>query len=130
MAKKLFIAEEKWNTRFGKSARVVVRDAKGHFVDNVSKRQMKTGERELPYVATRQLIKQIHPLSSLQGVFLCPDAARAQDLIKVNYELYENITGITGITIVNVRGVWQDTQYQPLRRTNAYLYSKLQCSSF
>ena len=53
MAKKLFIAEEKWNTRFGKSQRVVVRDAKGHFVDNVSKKQMKNGERELPYVATR-----------------------------------------------------------------------------
>jgi len=51
MAKKLFIAEEKWNTRFGKSSRVVVRDANGHFVDNVSKKQMKTGERELPYVA-------------------------------------------------------------------------------
>ena len=53
MAKKLFIAEEKWNTRFGKSQRVVVRDANGHFVDNVSKKQMKTGERELPYVAVR-----------------------------------------------------------------------------
>lgn len=51
MAKKteLFIAEEKWATRFGKSDRVVVRDAKGHFVDNVSERQMKKGERELPY---------------------------------------------------------------------------------
>lgn len=53
MAKSLFIAEEKWNTRYGKSARVVVRDAKGHFVDNVSKRQMKKGERELPYKAVR-----------------------------------------------------------------------------
>ena len=53
MAKKLFIAEEKWMTRFGKSDRLVVRDANGHFVDNVSKRQMKTGERELPYVASR-----------------------------------------------------------------------------
>ena len=53
MAKALFIAQEKWNTRFGKSDRVVVRDANGHFVDNVSKRQIKTGERELPYVATR-----------------------------------------------------------------------------
>lgn len=53
MAKKLFIAEEKWNTRFGKSQRVVVRDANGHFVDNVSKKQMKNGERELPYVAVR-----------------------------------------------------------------------------
>lgn len=53
MAKKLFIAEEKWATRYGNSPRLVVRDAKGHFVDNVSKRQMKNGERELPYVATR-----------------------------------------------------------------------------
>jgi hypothetical protein len=53
MAKKLFIAQEKWNTRFGKSDRVVVRDANGHFVDNVSKRQMKNGERELPYEVAR-----------------------------------------------------------------------------
>ena len=53
MAKKLFIAQEKWNTRFGKSDRVVVRDARGHFVDNVSKRQMKNGERELPYEVAR-----------------------------------------------------------------------------
>lgn len=49
MAKSVFIAEEKWNTRFGKSQRVVVRDAKGHFVDNKSKRQLKNGE-ELGYV--------------------------------------------------------------------------------
>lgn len=53
MAKKLTIGTEKWNTRFGKSERVVVRDAKGHFVDNVSKRQMKNKERELPYKAVR-----------------------------------------------------------------------------
>jgi hypothetical protein len=52
MAKKLFIAEEKWNTRFGKSNRVVVRDAKGHFVDNKSKKQIRNGE-ELGYTVTR-----------------------------------------------------------------------------
>lgn len=52
MAKKLFIAQEKWNTRFGKSDRVVVRDANGHFVDNKSKRQIKNGE-ELGYTVTR-----------------------------------------------------------------------------
>tara|TARA_B110000503_G_C6819445_1_gene278289 strand:- start:24 stop:182 length:159 start_codon:yes stop_codon:yes gene_type:complete len=52
MAKKLFIAEEKWNTRFGKSARVVVRDQLGHFVDNKSKRQIKNGE-QLDYLVTR-----------------------------------------------------------------------------
>ena len=52
MAKKLFIANEKWATRFGKSDRVVVRDAKGHFVDNKSKRQLRNGE-ELGYTATR-----------------------------------------------------------------------------
>lgn len=51
MAKKteLFMSEEKWATRFGKSDRVVIRDAKGHFVDNASKRQLKQGERDLPY---------------------------------------------------------------------------------
>lgn len=27
---------EKWDTRFGTSERVVIRDANGHFVDNVS----------------------------------------------------------------------------------------------
>lgn len=52
MAKKLFIAEEKWATRFGKSDRVVVRDAKGHFVANKSKRQLKAGE-DLGYSVTR-----------------------------------------------------------------------------
>jgi hypothetical protein len=52
MAKKLFIANEKWATRFGKSDRVVVRDANGHFVDNKSKRQLKNGEK-LDYVVTR-----------------------------------------------------------------------------
>lgn len=52
MAKKLYLSEEKWNTRFGKSSRVVVRDAKGHFVDNKSKRQLKSGE-ELGYTVTR-----------------------------------------------------------------------------
>ena len=52
MAKKLFIAEEKWNTRFGKSNRVVVRDANGHFVDNKSKKQIRNGE-ELGYAVTR-----------------------------------------------------------------------------
>jgi hypothetical protein len=52
MAKKLYLSEEKWNTRFGKSNRVVVRDAKGHFVDNKSKRQLKSGE-ELGYTVTR-----------------------------------------------------------------------------
>jgi hypothetical protein len=52
MAKKLFIAEEKWNTRFGKSSRVVVRDANGHFVDNKSKKQIRNGE-ELGYAVTR-----------------------------------------------------------------------------
>jgi len=50
MAKNIFIAEEKWNTRYGKSPRYVIRDARGHFVDNVSKRQLKNGERELNYV--------------------------------------------------------------------------------
>ena len=48
MSKSLFISEEKWQTRFGKSQRVVVRDAKGHFVDNKSKRQLKNGK-ELDY---------------------------------------------------------------------------------
>lgn len=52
MAKKLFIAEEKWNTRFGKSNRVVVRDSNGHFVDNKSKKQIRNGE-ELGYAVTR-----------------------------------------------------------------------------
>ena len=52
MAKKLFIAEEKWNTRFGKSSRVVVRDSNGHFVDNKSKKQIRNGE-ELGYAVTR-----------------------------------------------------------------------------
>jgi len=50
MAKKeLFIHKESWNTRFGKSERTVVRDQNGKFVDNVSKRQQKLGQRELPY---------------------------------------------------------------------------------
>jgi len=50
MAKKeLFIHKESWNTRFGKSERTVVRDQNGKFVDNVSKRQQKSGKRELPY---------------------------------------------------------------------------------
>jgi hypothetical protein len=31
-----FRSLEQWNTRFGKSKRVVTRDAKGRFVDNVS----------------------------------------------------------------------------------------------
>jgi hypothetical protein len=48
MAKELFIYQENWNTRYGKSPRIVVRE-QGRFVDNVSKRQIKTGERELPY---------------------------------------------------------------------------------
>ena len=52
MAKKLFMYEEKWNTRFGKSSRVVVRDAKGHFVDNKSKKQIRNGE-DLGYTVTR-----------------------------------------------------------------------------
>ena len=52
MAKKLFMHEENWNTRFGKSARVVVRDANGKFVDNKSKRQLRNGE-ELGYSVTR-----------------------------------------------------------------------------
>jgi hypothetical protein len=50
MAKELFIYQENWNTRYGKSPRIVVRN-QGRFVDNVSKRQMKAGERQLPYVA-------------------------------------------------------------------------------
>lgn len=50
MAKKLFMYEEKWETRYGKSPRVVIRDAKGHFVDNKSKRQLRNGE-ELGYTS-------------------------------------------------------------------------------
>jgi hypothetical protein len=50
MAKSVFIYDEKWATRFGKSPRLVVRDANGRFVDNASKRQLKNGERELGYV--------------------------------------------------------------------------------
>lgn len=50
--KELFISNEKWATRFGKSDRVVVRDAKGHFVDNKSKRQLKAGE-DLGYTEVR-----------------------------------------------------------------------------
>jgi hypothetical protein len=53
MAKNIFMYEEKWDTRYGTSPRVVIRDAKGRFVDNVSKRQIRTGERELNYTATR-----------------------------------------------------------------------------
>lgn len=34
------IAVEKWDTRFGKSPRVVKRNADGTFVSNVSARQM------------------------------------------------------------------------------------------
>lgn len=52
MAKKLFMYEEKWDTRYGKSSRVVIRDANGHFVSNKSKRQLKNGE-ELGYSVTR-----------------------------------------------------------------------------
>lgn len=53
MAKKIFLAEEKWETRYGKSPRYVVRDARGRFVDNVSKRQIRTHERELNYTVTK-----------------------------------------------------------------------------
>jgi hypothetical protein len=50
MAKKqLFIHKEMWNTRFGQSERAVVRDQNGKFVDNASKRQLNSGEREFPY---------------------------------------------------------------------------------
>lgn len=50
MAKK-FIYEEVWDTRYGRSARKVVRE-NGRFVSNKSKRQLKAGE-ELGYTATR-----------------------------------------------------------------------------
>ena len=47
MAKKFnkntFEYRETWNTRFGPSKRVVFRE-QGRFVDNVSIRQIKTGE--------------------------------------------------------------------------------------
>lgn len=53
MAKKeLFMYEEKWQTRYGKSDRIVIRDANGHFVSNKSKRQLKNGE-DLGYKVSR-----------------------------------------------------------------------------
>ena len=51
MSKK-FIYEETWNTRYGKSPRLVVRE-KGRFVSNVSKRQIKRGEADLGYVVVK-----------------------------------------------------------------------------
>lgn len=53
MAKNLYMYEEKWDTRFGNSPRFVIRDSKGRFVDNVSKRQIRKGERALEYTTSR-----------------------------------------------------------------------------
>jgi hypothetical protein len=36
LAKSKYAYLEKWDTRFGQSERVVIRDGFGHFVDNVS----------------------------------------------------------------------------------------------
>lgn len=46
-----YIYDETWNTRYGKSARKVVREA-GRFVSNKSKRQLKQGQ-DLGYTASR-----------------------------------------------------------------------------
>lgn len=43
--KNVYEYRETWNTRFGKSKRVVFRE-QGRFVDNVSIRQIKSGEVE------------------------------------------------------------------------------------
>lgn len=42
-AAKKYIYQETWNTRYGKSQRVVVRE-NGRFVDNKSKKQIKNRE--------------------------------------------------------------------------------------